>query len=173
MQAAVGGIPAPAVRRDGAVARWRRVRRAVPAGLCAIVVGTAACSRADAPAPADEGAASQVPGIADAVSGAEPTASRPAAEPSAAPPSATQPPAAPRSGTLPSLSSPEHERYQQLRLEALRLMIQAAQAALPIGAFQQRIDAAARIALQDVSEAGDLQEGIVADLREAVAAADR
>ena len=158
-------IPAPAVRRHGAVARWRRVRRAVPAGLCAILVGLggSACSRADAPTPADEGAASQVPGIADAVSGAEPTASRPAAEPSAAPPSGSPPP----------LSSPEHERYQQLRLEALRLMIQAAQAALPIGAFQQRIDAAARIALQDVSEAGDLQEGIVADLREAVAAADR
>ena len=71
------------------------------------------------------------------------------------------------------MSSPEHERYQQLRLEALRLMIQAAQRALPIGAFQQRIDAAARIALQDVSEAGDLQEGIVIDLREAIAAADR
>lgn len=168
MQAAVGGIPVPAVRRHGAVARWRRARRAVPAGLFAIVVGTAACSRADAPTPADEGAPSQVPGIADAVSGAEPTASRPAAEPLAAPRSA-----APPSGTPPPLSSPEHERYQQLRLEALRLMIQAAQAALPIGAFQQRIDAAARTALQDVSEAGDLQEGIVADLREAVAAADR
>ena len=166
----MGDIPAPAVRRHGAVARWRRVRRAVPAGLCAILVGLggSACSRADAPTPADEGAASQVPGIADAVSGAEPTASRPAAEPSAVPP-----PAAPPSGSPPPLSSPEHERYQQLRLEALRLMIQAAQAALPIGAFQQRIDAAARIALQDVSEAGDLQEGIVADLREAVAAADR
>ena len=167
MQAAVRGIPAPAVRRHGAIARWRRVRRAVLAGLCAIVVGAAACSRADAPTPADEGA-SQVPGIADAVSGAEPTASRSAAEPSATSPSAAQP-----SRTPPPLSSPEHERYQQLRLEGLRLMIQAAQRALPIGPFQQRIDAAARIALQDVSAAGDLQEGIVADLREAIAADDR
>lgn len=169
MQAAVGGIPAPAVRRHGAVARWRRVRRAVPAGLCAIVVGTTACSRIDVPTPADEGAASREPGIADAVSGAEPIVSRPAAEPSATQPSAAARPA----GTPPPLSSPEHERYQQLRLETLRLMIQAAQRALPVGPFQQRIDAAARVALQDVSEAGDLQEGIVADLRATIAAADR
>ena len=106
---------------------------------------------------------SQAPGIADPASGAEPTASIPAAEPSAAR----------SSGTPPPLSSPEHERYQQLRLEALRLMIQAAQRALPIGPFQHRIDAAARTALQNVSEAADLQEAIVADLRETIAAVDR
>ena len=106
---------------------------------------------------------SQAPGIADPASGVEPTATIPAAEPAAAR----------SSGTPLPLSSPEHERYQQLRLEALRLMIQAAKLTLPIGPFQQRIDEAARTALQDVSEAGDLQEAIVADLREAIAAADR
>ena len=163
---AVKGAPAPASRSCGAVARWRQVRGAVLGGMCAVVIGLggpAACSRADAPTRGDDGAAPQAPGIADPVSGADPAASAPAAQPSAARPSGTPPP----------LSSPEHERYQQLRLEALRLMIQAAQRALPIGPFQQRIDAAARTALRDVSEAGNLQEAIVVDLREAIASADR
>ena len=143
---------------------WRRVRRVV--APYAVVVGlgwSAACSRADAPIPEDDGAASQAQGSAGPVSGAEPAASMPAAESPAARPAQTPPP----------LSSPEHERYQQLRLEALRLMIQAAQRALPIGPFQQRIDAAAKTALRDVSEAGDLQEAIVADLQEAIAAGGR
>ena len=70
------------------------------------------------------------------------------------------------------LSSPEHRRYQQLRVETLRLMIEAARRALPIGPFQQRIDAAARTALQDVSEAADRMEEIAADLRAALATAD-
>ena len=162
---AVEGILAPARRSHGAAARWRGVRRAVLAGLFAMVVGlggSAACSRADAPTPGGDGAASRAPETVDPVSEAEQTASIPAAETPAARPS----------GTVPPLSSPEHERYQQLRLEALRLMIQAAQRALPIGPFQQRIDAAARTALQDVSAAGDLQEAIVVDLREAIAAAE-
>ena len=158
------GIPVRAGRSHGAVVSWRRIRRVV--ALYAVVVGlgwSAACSRADAPVPEEDGAASQAQDIARPVAGAEPAASLPAGESPAARPSQTPPP----------LSSPEHERYQQLRLEALRLMIQAAQQALPIGPFQQRIDAAAQTALQDVSEAGDLQAAIVADLREAIAAADR
>lgn len=159
-------IPGPAravarvVEGDSRAPRALLGRLLVVAAVCG-----AACGRADAPTLANDAAASQAPGIADTVSGTEPTASVPVAEPSVGQRSGAPPP--------PPLSSPEHERYQQLRLEALRLMIQAAQRALPIGPFQQRIDAAARTALQDVSEAGDLQEAIVVDLREAIAAADR
>ncbi|MCY3941340.1 MAG: hypothetical protein OXG29_09725, partial [Gammaproteobacteria bacterium] len=82
---------------------------------------------------------------------------------------------APESPALPlELSSPEHQRYQRLRLETLRAMIEAARLALPIGPFQERIDAAARIALDDdVSEAADRMEVIVAELQEAIAAAGR
>ena len=159
-------IPGPARAVTRVVEASSRAPRALLGWL--LVVATvcgAACGRADAPTLADDAAASQVPGIADTVSGTEPTASVPVAETSAVRRSETPSP--------PPLSSPEHERYQQLRLEALRLMIQAAQRALPIGPFQQRIDAAARTALRDVSEAGDLQEAIVVDLREAIAAADR
>lgn len=158
-------IPGPARTVTRVVEVSSRVPRALLGWL--LVVATvcgAACGRADAPALADDdAAASQVPGIADTVSSTEPTASVPVAEPATGR----------LSGTPPPLSSPEHERYQQLRLEALRLMIQAAQRTLPIGPFQQRIDAAARTALRNVSEAGDLQEAIVVDLREAIAAADR
>lgn len=148
-------------------------RRLMPAGLLVVTAaagaGGVACGRADAPAAgadpvveADDGA-SQAQGIADPASVGERTESM----------AATASPAARPSQTPPPLSSPEHERYQQLRLEALRLMIQAAQRTLPIGPFQQRIDEAARTALQDVSAAGDLQEAIVADLREAIAADGR
>ena len=158
------GIPVRAGWSHGAVASWRRTRRVVV--LCAVIVGlgwSAACSRADAPVPEDDGAASQAQGSAGPVSRAEPAASMPAAESPAARPSQTPPP----------LSSPEHRRYQRLRLETLRAMIEAAKLALPIGPFQERIDAAARIALDDVTEAADRMEGIVADLQEAIAAAGR
>lgn len=76
---------------------------------------------------------------------------------------------APRLPAMPeALTSPEHERYQQLRVEALRWMIEAAQRALPIGPFQQRIDAASRTALQDVSEAADRMDEIIAELQQAI-----
>ena len=78
--------------------------------------------------------------------------------------SAPRPPAAPE-----ELASPEHRRYQQLRVETLRLMIEAARRALPIGPFQERIDAASRTAVRDVSEAGDRMAEIAADLRQAIA----
>ena len=146
----------------------------VAAALCA---GVAACGRAEAPAAGGD----PVAGRGDAASQvAEPEAAggSPADDPSASGVPAGIVPApespAPRSPALPlELSSPEHQRYQQLRLETLRSMIDAAKLALPIGPFQQRIDAAARIALEDVSEAADLMEDIVADLREAIAAAGR
>ena len=159
--------------------------RVMLAGLVIVAAaswaGVAACGRAEAPA----AGGNPVAGAGDAASQV--------AAPEAAGPSAGAPPAgdssgvvppdgmvaapespAPRPSTLPlELSSPEHQRYQQLRLETLRSMIEAAKLALPIGPFQQRIDAAARIALEDVSEAADRMEGIVADLREAIAAAGR
>ena len=151
----------------------------VAAAFCA---GVAACGGAEAPA----GGADPVAGTGDAASQvAEPETANPSAgaprdggPPGVAVPDGLVPvpeSPAPRPPLAPplQLSSPEHQRYQQLRLETLRSMIQAAQLALPIGPFQQRIDAAARIALEDVSEAGDLMEQIVADLREAIAAAAR
>ena len=78
-----------------------------------------------------------------------------------------------RSDDRPRGTPADHERYRRLRVETLRLMIEAARRALPIGPFQQRIDAAVGTALQDVSEAADRMEEIVADLRQAIAAADR
>ena len=176
--------PARAVSHGANVARYE-ARRALLAGLvvvaAAFCAGVAACGRAEAPAGGDD----PVAGTGDAAPRvAEPAAANPSAgvpppgDPSgvAAPDDAVPAPEspAPRPPALPvELSSPEHQRYQQLRLETLRAMIDAAKLALPIGPFQQRIDAAARIALEDVSEAGDLMEQIVADLREAIAAAGR
>ncbi len=152
--------------------------RVTLAGLVVVaVLGVAAadCGGADAPPVETGGAALQVaqPEAAD-----PPAVAPPTGDPSADPAQDGVVPApefpAPPAPALPlELSSPEHQRYQQLRLETLRSMIDAAKLALPIGPFQQRIDAAARIALEDVSEAGDLMEQIVADLREAIAAAGR
>ena len=159
--------------------------RVMLAGLVVVAAvscaGVAACGRAEVPAAGVDpvagtgDAASQVaePETADPAAGAPPAGDRSAvAAPDgmvSAPESpAPQPPAQPLEP-----SSPEHQRYRQLRLETLQSMIDAAKLALPIGPFQQRIDAAARIALEDVSEAVDLMEQIVADLREAIAAAGR
>ena len=57
-----------------------------------------------------------------------------------------------------------HERFQRLATEALRLMIAAAQRALPIGPLQQRIDAARLLAVSDVEAAADRLGEVVADL---------
>ena len=174
--------PARTALRSVALVRHgaRRVaRRVMLAGLVVVTAaagaGGVACSRADAPAAGADDAASQVavPEAADSPVDAPPTG-----EPSVGgAPSGMDPvPESPvqQSPALPlELSTPEHQRYQQLRLETLRMMIEAARRALPIGPFQQRIDAAARIALQDVAEAGDRMEEIVAELREAIAADDR
>lgn len=176
--------PARAMSRGASVARYG-AHRALLAGLivvaAAFCAGVAACGRAEAPA----GGGDPVAGTGDAAPRvADPEPANPSAgvpppgDPSggAAPDDAVPAPEspAPQPPALPvELSSPEHQRYQQLRLETLRAMIDAAKLALPIGPFQQRIDAAARMALEDVSEAGDLMEQIVADLREAIAAAGR
>ena len=160
----------------------RRVMLAVLVVVTAAAgVGGSACSRADAPAEeadpvveADD-AASQ---IAEPETADPPVDAPPTGDPSAGGATAgmVPAPASPvqRSPALPlELSSPEHRRYQQLRLETLRAMIEAAQLALPIGPFQERIDAAARIALDDVTDAADRMEVIVADLQEAIADAGR
>ena len=61
-------------------------------------------------------------------------------------------------------------RYEQLRVETLRLMIDAARLALPIGPCQNRIDRAARAASQgDVPAAADIMEDVAAGLRRAIA----
>ncbi len=128
--------------------------------LAGLFVAAVACVGGEAPQ-AGVGGASPPRAAESEAAGPPPTGVVPTPE-SAAP----RPPAMPE-----MLSSPEHQRYQQLRVETLRLMIEAAQRALPIGPFQERIDAAARTALQDVSEAADRMEEIVAELREAIAAA--
>ncbi len=87
-----------------------------------------------------------------------------------APPAASPPPAVPAA----QLANPatradgadavHHERFQRLAPEALRLMIAAAQRALPIGSLQERIDDARQLATRDVAAAADRLEEVVADL---------
>ncbi len=59
----------------------------------------------------------------------------------------------------------EVARFQRLSVEALRLMIEAAQRALPIGPVQDRINAARRLVPTDPAEAADQLEAVVADLK--------
>ena len=138
-------MPAAAIRH--------RAPRAVSAGL---LVLAAACGGADPPA-GDTGGL-QIEAPAPAAVDARDAA--PAESVSAA-----ERPVLPE-----ALASPAHQRFQQLRVETLRLMIAAAQRALPIGPFQDRIDTASRTAAQDVSAAADRMEEIVADLERALAA---
>ena len=64
----------------------------------------------------------------------------------------------------------DQQRFEELRLETLRLMIDAARLALPIGPCQQRIDRAAWTASQgDVLAAVHIMEDVAAGLRGAVA----
>ncbi len=173
---ALEGIPAGAATRRHPAPR-SRVRRAVLVlVVVAAVCGSAvACGNGGTPAGGAGGAASREPGSANPPAGTAPPAARdgqPALPAGGAPPGRTMP--SPAGPAVPAaLTSPEHQRYQQLRVETLRLMIAAAQRALPIGPFQQRIDAAASTALQDVSAAADRMEEIVTELREAIAASDR
>ena len=140
-----------------------RARCAVLAGL--FVVATA-CGGADTTTAGDDEATAQA---ADTAATAPPAGVPMAAGDVPAPGASI--PASP--AVTDDLTSPEHRRYQQLRVETLRLMIEAARRALPIGPFQQRIDAAARTALEDVSEAADRMEAIVAELEQAIADAGR
>ena len=67
------------------------------------------------------------------------------------------------------IASPGEEgdvaRFQRLSVEALRLMIEAAQRALPIGPIQDRINVARRVVPTDAAEAADQLEEVVADLK--------
>lgn len=163
------------------------------AGAASSPAGFAAPSAdaAETPTPALESApsadaASLPAGSADSASpgsrSAAPSVGAAGSPPSVGPPDGARPNGVVPAPELPAprppaavpdeLSSPDHRRYQQLRVETLRLLIEAARRALPIAGFQQRIDAAARTALQDVSEAADRMEETAADLRAALAAAD-
>ena len=81
--------------------------------------------------------------------------------PPAAPPRAQPANPARRTDTADAV---HHERFQRLASEALRLMIAAAQRALPIGPLQERIDDARQLATRDVAAAADRLEEVVADL---------
>ena len=64
----------------------------------------------------------------------------------------------------------QQQRYEQLRVETLRLMIDAARLSLPIGPCQTRIDRAAWAASQgDVPGAADIMADVESGLRGAVA----
>ncbi|MCY4078191.1 MAG: hypothetical protein OXH04_22485 [Acidobacteria bacterium] len=64
----------------------------------------------------------------------------------------------------------QQQRYEQLRVETLRLMIDAARLSLPIGPCQTRIDRAAWAASQgDVPSAVDIMADVASGLRGAVA----
>jgi hypothetical protein len=107
----------------------------------------------------------------------------PASAPASSPAGEAAPSAGPIAGCLdvdgPAVARPaagatataaDQDRYEQLRLEALRLMIAAARLALPIGPCQQRIDRAAWTASQgDLPAAADIMEDVAAGLRGAVA----
>lgn len=168
---------------------------AILAGLFFVAAtcgGTVACGRAggDAPAGDEDGAAAEgvsapvlVPAPAGSpapvAAGGNPPAGSPVTgtvsggDRSAGSPEASGADSRLRPDERPRGTPADHERYRRLRVETLRLMIEAARRELPIGPFQQRIDAAVGTALQDISEAADRMEEIVADLREAIAAADR
>ena len=64
----------------------------------------------------------------------------------------------------------DQERFEQLRLETLRLMIDAARLSLPIGPCQAHIDRASWTASQgDVPAAADIMADVAAGLRGAIA----
>ncbi|MYD71266.1 MAG: hypothetical protein F4W89_11065 [Acidobacteria bacterium] len=62
-------------------------------------------------------------------------------------------------------------RFQRLSVEALRLMIAAAQRELPIGPIQDRINAARRVVATDAADAADQLDEVVADLKAMLEAA--
>ena len=134
-------------------------RSVVLAGL----LGAVACGGSEAPGGGAESDAPPPSREAEAASPSGPIAGCLDVDgPAVAPPEAV--------ATTPA----DQERYQQLRLETLRLMIDAARLALPIGPCQTRIDRAAWTASQgDVPGASDIMADVAAGLRGAVAEARR
>ncbi|MCY4029730.1 MAG: hypothetical protein OXH75_25875 [Acidobacteria bacterium] len=129
-------------------------RSVVLAGL----LGAVACAGSEAPGGGSE------PGEPPASREAEAASARPIAGcldvdgPAVPPPEAVE------------ATPAEQQRYEQLRVETLRLMIDAARHSLPIGPCQTRIDRAVWAASQgDVPGASDIVADVAAGLREAVA----
>ena len=149
-------------RTFGAEAARSRAGRAV---LAALFVVAAACAGGDVPAGDADGASRAAAGAA--------SAGAPDAEPPAGSVRSPESPESPESPALPgAMTSADHQRFQRLNAEALRLMIAAARRALPIGPFQQRISAARTAATRDIGEAADRMEAVVADLEDALAKQD-
>lgn len=171
----------PPPRGSRALGRGRGTRRGAGVLLAALLVVAGACGGAprigDAPRTGDDGAASRAPGSVGTGAAQPPVIPRSGGSPDGSQPNGGVPVpelSARRPAALPEeLTPPEHQRYQQLRVETLRLMIEAARRALPVGPFQERIDAASRTAVRDVSEAGDQMAEIAADLRQAIADSGR
>ena len=135
----------------------------VLAGLLA----AAACGGGDAPPDGDpSGAAAGAPGSSPGSSPAADDAR--SARPIAGCLDVDGPAVAPPAGV--TVTPADQERYEQLRLETLRLMIDAARLALPIGPCQSRIDRASWTAAQgDVPAASDIMADVAAGLRGAIA----
>ncbi len=135
------------------------VRKLTRSVLLAGLLGAVACGGSEAPA-------------GGAASGAPPPSREAESAPSRDPIAGcldvdgpAEPPPAPVAAT-----PADQQRYEQLRLETLRLMIDAARLALPIGPCQNRIDRAAWTASQgDVPAAADIMEDVATALRGAVA----
>ena len=146
-------------RTFGAEAARSRAGRAVLAGLFVVA---AACAGGDVPAGDADGASRAAAGAA--------SAGAPDAEP---PAGSVRSRESRESPALPgAMTSADHQRFQRLNAEVLRLMIAAARRALPIGPFQQRISAARTAATRDIGEAADRMEAVVADLEDALAKQD-
>ena len=132
-----------------------RARHLVLAGL----IGAAACGGSEAPPGAEPSRAPATPPAGETAAPAGPIAGCLDVDGPAEPPPADV------------ASTPaDQERFEQLRLETLRLMIAAARLSLPIGPCQARIDRASWTASQgDVPAAGDIMADVAAGLRGAIA----
>lgn len=67
-----------------------------------------------------------------------------------------------------SVTGTDQERFQRLKAESLQLMIVAAQRAMDIGSFQERINAAAIDSMMSMQDAVKQMEDVVTDLKEEI-----
>lgn len=163
-------------RTLGVRAAISRAPGAILAGLFVVAAacgGTVACGLAGVPAGDTDGAPAEeapAPALVPAPAGSPPPVASGGSPPGGSPAGSAAGSGPRPDGRLQGASA-DHERYRRLRVETLKLMIEAARRALPIGPFQQRIDAASMTATSDVAEAADRMEEIFADLRGTIAAA--